>query len=302
MHFKGRFRAAFFVFREGFRGILASECHSEKNPMFKLKHSCRLLALSGLAAILAALVPAKAEEWVSFPSRDGVTLKALLMKPAGAGPFPAIVALHGCGGLGTGGAISARHQDWGDRLVAAGFLVIFPESFASRGMGSQCNVRDRDIKSKDRAEDAFATAEWLAARPEVMRSKIGLLGWSNGGTSVLSASRTIRAPKGVEFRHAVAFYPGCKTFAEQNYRARIPVTIFHGMADDWTPPEPCQKLPGVTFVGYPGAFHDFDYPNLPVRTRKAAFSARGDGVVTIGTDPAARAAAMSRAFAIFKSM
>lgn len=270
--------------------------------MSKLMRKLHHFVLTGLAAFLGCFSPSQAQEWVSYPAREGVTLKALLMKPAGLGPFPAIVALHGCGGLGTGGAMSARHQDWGNRLVSAGFIVIFPESFASRGMGSQCNVRDRDIKSRDRAEDAFATAEWLAARPDVMRSKIGLLGWSNGGTTVLSASRTIRAPKGVEFRHAVAFYPGCKTFAEQNYRTRIPVTIFHGMADDWTPPEPCQKLPGVTFVGYPGAHHDFDYPDLPIRTRKAAYSARGDGIVTIGTDPAARAAAMSRAFAIFKGM
>lgn len=258
-----------------------------------------IAAISLLIASLAPLGPAAAEEWVRVPGRSGVTLKALLMKPAGTGPFPAIVALHGCGGLGSG---SARDQDWASRFVNSGFLVIFPDSFGSRGMGSQCNVRERDIKSKDRAEDAFATAEWLAKQPEVMRSKIGLIGWSNGGTSVLSASRTIRAPQGVEFRQAIAFYPGCKVMAEQNFRARIPVTIFHGLADDWTPPEPCQQLTGVTFVGYPGAYHDFDHPNLPIRTRKAAFSARGDGIVTVGTDQAARAAATSRALAIFRGM
>lgn len=256
-----------------------------------------------LIVILLAALPfmssVQANDWVSVPGRGGASLRAMLMKPPGTGPFPAIVALHGCGGLGSG---SARDQDWGNRLVAAGFIVIFPDSFGSRGMGSQCNVRERDIKSKDRAEDAFATAEWLATRPDVMRSKIGLLGWSNGGTTVLSASRTIRAPRGVEFSHAVAFYPGCKVMAAQNFRARIPVTIFHGLADDWTPPEPCQSLSGVNFIGYPGAYHDFDHPNLPIRTRKAAFSARGDGVVTVGTDPAARASATSRALAIFRGM
>lgn len=255
--------------------------------------------ISSFLAIFAMLAPASAVEWVRIPGRNGVSLKAMLMKPAGAGPFPAVVALHGCGGLAGGGA---RDHDWGNRLVAAGFVVVFPDSFGSRGMGSQCNVRERDVKSKDRAEDAFATAEWLATQPDVMRSKIGLLGWSNGGTTVLSASRTIRAPRGVEFSHAIAFYPGCKAMAEQNFRARIPVTIFHGLADDWTPPEPCQSLSGVNFIGYPGAHHDFDHPNLPIRTRKAAFSARGDGIVTVGTDPAARASATSRALAIFRGM
>ncbi|OYU48638.1 MAG: dienelactone hydrolase [Rhizobiales bacterium PAR1] len=253
-------------------------------------------------ALLSIAFPARAGDWVAVPARNGVSLKSYLMKPSGLGPFPAIVALHGCGGLGSGGDLNTRHQDWGNRLVAAGFAVIFPESFASRGLGGQCNVRERSLRSKDRAEDAFATAEWLAIQPDIMRSKIGLLGWSNGGTATLSASRDIRAPKGVEFRHAIAFYPGCKVMAEEGFRPRIPVTIFHGLADDWTPAEPCQKLNGVTFVGYPGAYHDFDFPDLPIRTRKAAYSVREDGIVTVGTDPAARVNAMSRAFAIFKGM
>jgi poly(3-hydroxybutyrate) depolymerase len=43
---------------------------------------------------------------VSFPSLDGsltggapTGLRGLLVKPEGSGPFPAVVALHGCGGL-----------------------------------------------------------------------------------------------------------------------------------------------------------------------------------------------------------
>ncbi|MCZ8182314.1 MAG: dienelactone hydrolase family protein [Beijerinckiaceae bacterium] len=261
------------------------------------------IASTAFAAFLVTAAPALTEEQVAIPGRGGVTLKALMLKPAGAGPFPAIVALHGCGGLGSPREpVSARHRDWGARLQAAGFLVVFPESFASRGLGSQCNVRDRDVRSKDRAYDAFATAEWLAARPDVQRNRIGLLGWSNGGTTVLSAVRDIRRPKGVDFRTAVAFYPGCRTMAKQDFRPRIPVTILHGLADNWTPAAPCQSLPGVTFVGYPDAHHDFDYPNMPLRTRKAAFSADGSGVVTIGTNPAARDAAISRAMAIFRGM
>ncbi|MCA0401705.1 MAG: dienelactone hydrolase family protein [Proteobacteria bacterium] len=256
-----------------------------------------------LACGLWAWTSARAQEWVEIPGRNGVKLKARLFKPAGAGPFPAVVALHGCGGLGNAqGVINARHADWAVRLQAAGFIVVFPESFVSRGLGSQCNIRDRDVRSKDRAYDAFATAEWLAARGDVDRGRIGLLGWSNGGTSVLSASRSIRAPKGVDFRQAVAFYPGCKVMVEEGFRARIPVTILHGLADDWTPAEPCQALVGVRFIGYEGAHHDFDYPNLPIRTRKAAYSKDGSGTVTIGTHPQAREEAIRKVMGIFNSM
>ncbi|CAN1490086.1 COG0412 Dienelactone hydrolase and related enzymes [Rhabdaerophilaceae bacterium] len=261
--------------------------------------------LAILSLCFLSVVPALAlDEWIDIPGRDGLTLKALVMKPEGAGPFPAIVALHGCGGLNArDGKPTARHRDWGQRLIAAGYIVVFPESFLSRGLGPQCNVRDRTIFPRDRTKDAFAAAEWLAGQAEVNAKKLGLLGWSHGGTTALSASRTIRRPmKGVEFRQVVAFYPGCRAFANEDFRTRIPVTIFHGLADDWTPPEPCQALPNVTFIGYPGAFHDFDYPNLKIQQRKAALSRRPDGMVTIGTDAAAREDALAKAFALFGRM
>lgn len=261
-----------------------------------------LRVLLALAVGHFALNRALADEWVSFPGANGATLKALMMKPAGAGPFPAVVALHGCAGLGNSKGINPRHADWGARLRAAGFIVLFPESFASRGLGSQCTERNRSVKARDRAGDAFAAAEWLAARPDVNRRKIGLLGWSNGGITLLNATNAGKSPRGVDFARAVAFYPGCKAILRQGYSPRVPVTILHGLADDWTAAEPCRALSGVRFIGYEGAYHDFDHPNLPIRTRKAAFSANGTGVVTIGTNPEARADSIRRTMAIFQGM
>jgi dienelactone hydrolase len=259
-----------------------------------------LLAKIGLAL---ASSPIFAADWVTFPGRQQVEIKALVMKPGGNGPFPAIVAMHGCSGLFTAGKLNARHQDWANRLVQAGFVVVMPDSLGSRRLGSLCNIRHRSLFPRDRAYDAFAAAEWLARQPDIDRQRLGLMGWSHGGTTVLSASRTIRRPQGdVEFRQVVAFYPGCRAFAHEDFTVRVPVTIFHGLADDWTPAEPCQKLKNVRFHGYVGAHHDFDHPNLPIRTRKAALSRRPDGLVTIGTHPEARADAMAKAFTIFRGM
>ncbi len=185
---------------------------------------------------IAACSSAFAQEAITLPGPDGLTLKAKLYKPAGAGPFPAIVALHGCGG-----PWQPRDDDWGNRLASAGFLVVFPDSFGSRGLGSQCRIKERSIRPRQRAEDAFATAEWLAARGDINRNRIGLLGWSNGGSTVLSAARAGRGPKGVDFRQAIAFYPGCRVYAEDGrYRTRLPVTILHGLADNWTPANPAE--------------------------------------------------------------
>lgn len=247
---------------------------------------------------LAVALPLRAQEAITLPGRDGLELTAKLYRPSGRGPFPAIVALHGCGG-----PWQPRDNDWGNRLAVAGFLVVFPDSFGSRGLGSQCRVRERTIRPRQRAEDAFAAAEWLAARPDVAKGRIGLLGWSNGGSTVLSAARTGRGPQGVEFRQAIAFYPGCRVYArEGNYRTRLPVTILHGLADNWTPADPCKTLPGTRFIGFEGAYHDFDHPNLPIRERKAAITPEGGGTVTVGTHPEARAKSIAHVMAIFGGM
>ncbi|WP_150287882.1 dienelactone hydrolase family protein [Rhabdaerophilum calidifontis] len=261
-----------------------------------------LRLLIACAVGLAALGAALAGEWVTYPGRGGHPVKALMMRPDGGGPFPAIIALHGCAGLGSARGLNPRHSDWGQRLRDAGFLVLFPDSFGSRGLGSQCTERDREIDLTDRRDDIFAAAEWLAARPDIQKRRIGLLGWSNGAMALLHATNAGARPSGVEFARAVAFYPGCKTLLRKGYSARVPVTILHGLADDWTAAEPCRQLPGVRFIGYPGAYHSFDHPNLPIRTRKAAFSANGSGTVTIGTHPEARADAIGRVMAIFQGM
>src|ERR1700745_2958320 len=68
---------------------------------------------------------------------DGV--HGVLYRPDGGGPFPAVVGLHCCGGLvNRGGNLVRRFADWGDRLAAAGLAVLFPDSYASRGLPAQC--------------------------------------------------------------------------------------------------------------------------------------------------------------------
>src|SRR6202050_5773838 len=94
-----------------------------------------------LAAAALWTVTAAAAETVDIP--DGaVTLHATLYRPDGVGPFPAIVALHDCGGLDSRPAATADLYDqWAKLLVADGFVVLFPDSFGSRGLGSAWRAR-----------------------------------------------------------------------------------------------------------------------------------------------------------------
>jgi len=246
-------------------------------------------------------------ETVTFAG-DGAMLSADVFVPSGTGPFPAVVALHGCGGAHLkSGELAVREADWGARLAAAGFLVVVPDSFASRGLGNQCRNADRTVRaSRERIGDALAAKAYLASRADVKRNAISLLGWSNGATTVLYAIAAARAQSGdsPDFARAIAFYPGCRRFTETSaWRTRIPLLILMGEADDWTPFAPCKMLAdraksagsSVELIGYPGAYHDFDDPAKPVRVlRGLATTASGTGAAHQGTNPAGRADALVR--------
>ncbi len=263
--------------------------------------------LAGLG-LLAGFGMAQAEpEMAQVPAED-VALNAIIYRPAGLGPHPAVIALHGCGGLfNANGRPSARHADWGQRLAAQGFLVVMPDSFGSRGLASQCGVGSRAVRaSRERVADVLATKTWLQGRPDVKPDAISLIGWSNGGATVLAAIRADRKPGDLtpDIARAVAFYPGCRGQDESpNFRARLPLLILMGEADDWTPPGPCVSLARaaalrgepVAIKLYPNAYHDFDHPDRALTQRSGlAFSAGGDGRATIGTNLAAREDALDR--------
>lgn len=260
----------------------------------------RVLAFALLPFALTAS-PASALEKVSFPSRDSLDLVGWLARPAGAGPFPVVIGLHGCAGLyARSGEINARETDWSQRLIGAGYAVLLVDSFGSRGIKALCNERERSLTPAGRARDAFAAVDWLEKQGFASKQRIALIGWSNGGSTAL---RVAGAPEAKRLRHIIAFYPGCRLILKRGWRAQTDTAIFQGLADDWTPAAPCEELArsgGARFVGFPGAYHDFDHPSLPLRERKAAYSQRPDGMVTIGSDPKARSEAIDAVMAILK--
>ncbi len=255
-------------------------------------------------------LPAAAQQIVDIPNGDDKPLKGVLFKPDGPGPFPAVIALHGCGGLGANGKLGARHADWAERLRSFGMIVLFPDSFGSRGLGSQCLVADRTVRpGRERVSDTYAARAFLLGRSDVKADRISLLGWSNGGSTVLWTLASERKPKDglPDFHAAVAFYPGCRLVAQsaerRDWEARLPLLVLIGEADTWTPAAPCRQLVKATndagkqavIVTYPGAAHDFDHPNLKLTKRTGlAFTGDNSGEAFVGTDPAARDDAIRR--------
>jgi len=251
-------------------------------------------------------------EKVALPSEDGdlkggvsTMLEGYIFRPDGLGPFPAIVGLHGCSGLFTSGRMNARFADWGRRLATLGYIVLFPDSFTPRGIPDSCSQKDRSGFSayRERRRDANGALHWLQRQSMVQSDRIGLMGWSNGGTTLLATIGTLsRENSSDSFQVAIAFYPGCTSFVKKNnWQPRIPLTIFIGEADDWTPAAPCKALVSraneqgcrADIVTFPNAYHDFDHPNLLPKIRKGlAFTVNDQGTARVGTDTEGRAAAL----------
>jgi dienelactone hydrolase len=243
---------------------------------------------------------------ITFSGAQGLTLQGWLYAQPQSGQQPAVVAMHGCSGLVENGKPSERHEDWGQRLSGLGFVVLFPDSFTSRSLGPQCKVSDREVSpSRERTDDAKAALSYLGTLSNVKQQAISLMGWSNGGSTVLYAVEPRHAPhSGADFAKAVAFYPGCRVPLESGtWKTRMQLLILIGAADDWTAAQPCADLVAAAkanganadIVTYPTAYHDFDHPNLPVHTIDGlAFTASGTGSVHTGTNPAARADAIKR--------
>jgi dienelactone hydrolase len=241
-----------------------------------------------------------------------------LVKPEGPGPFPAIVMMHDCSGLGLHS--SGAPERWARELVAHGYVVIIPDSFTTRGFpDGVCTDSSRGprVAPVQRARDAHAALAYLRTLAYVDGGRVGVMGGSHGGSTTLLAMLPLRgaAPIRPGFAAAVALYPGCATPAGKLigdpsgvYRSLAPLLILIGELDDWTPAEPCRRLAeGAQKAGYPvaikvypGAYHSFDSSNPPryVAARLNANSPTGRGATT-GGNPAAWADSIGEVLSFF---
>ncbi len=258
-----------------------------------------LILACALAAPRASASPAPSPQQVDIPS-GSATLHAQLYKPAGDGPFPTVIALHACGGLGDRSEpVQPRYRDWTEQLLKSGNAVLWPDSYGSRELGPQCRVKEVRAKARrERVVDILAARGWLMKQSWVERNRISLIGWANGASALLWAVRPqlwLRdsAP---DFRAAVAFYPDCRISAGLGWSARVPTLVLIGARDDISSPPACRQMVDgahgrsalARIVVYPGAYHDFDRANLPLRAPiggDAASPDRGH----VGTDLEARA-------------
>ncbi len=256
----------------------------------------RLLAC--LLLLLASPWLKAAPDTVDFPSLDGHTqLRGFLYKPAGSGPWPAVVMLHGRAGPYSSAAkgrhdattLSQRHRMWGEFWATRGYAALLVDSFGPRGHAAgfpagTYQSRPAEVnEQRVRPLDAYGALAWLHSREDVIADRIGLQGWSNGAMATLAimAEHPLaftppfsKPAPAIAFRAALAFYPGCTAQVGTGWRNYAPMITLVASRDEEVSPVTCRRLADEVrrampageqsgtfeFVWYEGAQHAFDDP------------------------------------------
>jgi dienelactone hydrolase len=263
-----------------------------------------------IAAFCVPLGLAQAHEKVTFPSLDadlksGVAsnLYGYLYKPKGAGPFPAVVVLHGCTGLMQGDSVHPLYGAWGERLSSRGFVALLPDSMGSRGHGDLCAFQpanERPVQpGREMPRDAYGALAYLRTLPDVQANNVAIFAQSFGAIATMFAIASDVAPRGTtsDFKAAVLFYPACAVFLkrEPKWAPRMSTLLLMGEDDNWTPAAPCKELfarlkggpVAVEAHYYKGAYHAFDNPIQLARVYEAVKLPDGTSP-TAGAHPESR--------------
>ena len=223
-------------------------------------------AATGAAASTTVLqIPVAPVLDTRIPARP---IPARLWLPDGAGPFPVIILLHGCGGIGTG----VQLEDWSQRVMRWGYAAVIPDSLGPRAVPTVCAPANQPkVTGMDRAGDVINTALFLRTLPQIDGQRIAVIGFSHGGGTAVAVTRQAfeRLQPGL-IKASVDYYGPCR---EPTSHGRVPLLALAGDADDWgNPAKTCAAFGQVMrpdqpfeLATYRDAVHAFDNAALMVQ-------------------------------------
>jgi dienelactone hydrolase len=226
--------------------------------------------------------------------KDGkrVVIGGELQLPPGEGRFPAVLLVHGSGGVG------AREDRWAHELNGIGVAVFMLDTFTGRGI-VQTNTDQSQLETLAMIGDAYRALTALSKHPRIDASKIALMGFSKGGDVALHASmkrfQRMYSSPGVEFAAYLPFYAPCNTtYREDDQISDRPIRMFHGGADNWVLVASCRDYVkrlqaggrDIQLTEYSGSQHAFDQYLTPVReipdaqtTRRCSLQEAEGGII-----------------------
>jgi carboxymethylenebutenolidase len=198
---------------------------------------------------------------IDVPTPAGA-MPAQLARPAGDGPFPAVIVIQEAFGL------NAHIKDVAQRLAAEGYVTIAPDVFHRGGRGRTAGYDELpkalqlmgELNDAGIVEDVRAAVDHLRTLPQVRADRIGITGFCMGGRVAFLAAAKL--PDAIA---ATAPFYGGGIDPAWTATVKHPVLAFFGDADPFIPNEQVERLRAeatrlgkpVEVVVYAGAPHGF---------------------------------------------
>jgi dienelactone hydrolase len=233
--------------------------------------------------------------------KPAIVAGELRIPKPGTDKLPAVILVHGSGG------ISALQDRWVQELNSIGVATFLLDSFTGRGIFNTANDQSQ-LDSLAMMVDAYRALGSLAQHPRIDANRISVMGFSKGAVAAVYSSnerfRKMYGPPNVEFAAHIGLYTPCNTtYRDDTKVTGKPMRLFHGMADDWVPIEPCRAYVArlkqfgadVVLAEYAGAYHAYDAYMLKepmifpqAQTARHCLLAEGDGGEVLNSKTAKR--------------
>jgi len=189
-------------------------------------------------------------------------MPAYVARPAGSGPWPAVVVIQEAFGL------NEHIKDVARRVAGEGYLALAPDLFYRGGKGRTAGYDDLPtalglmgaLKDDEIVADVASAIAYLETQPSVRTGRIGITGFCMGGRVSYLAACALPD----EIAAAVPYYGGGIPI-DRTATLRAPVLAFFGEDDPYIPLDQVEKLraeakrlgKNVEIVVYPKAPHGF---------------------------------------------
>lgn len=196
---------------------------------------------------------------VSYKSGDE-TVSGMIYRPAGKGPFPALIVIHEWWGL----------NDWvkeqASKFADEGYVALAVDLYRGKVADNPDLAHElmRGVPEDRAMRDLKAAYDYLVAQPDVKKDRIGSIGWCMGGGYSLDVA--LAEP---HLAADVINYGHLATDTDQLKKIQAPILGLFGGQDRGIPPEDVKKFQqAMEKLGkkievkiYPDAGHAFENPN-----------------------------------------